>query len=274
MARQMPGDQTAAVRELCSRWPPARTLSARWPRSMAQTVSIPVSRLIADANGNLYGTASGYPDNGYDSVFEVAAGTHALTTLATFDNTINPIGNQPSVWLADASGNLYGTTQNGGDLTVRNGLGGGTVFKVDTRTNTLTTLVTFHNTDGSTPKCLLADASGNLYGVASWGGDLTLKNGYGYGTVFKVEAGTHALTTLVTFNGANGDYPIELIADTSGNLYGITQGGGAYGNGTVFELSPVPEPSTLALAGCSVAAVVVVARQRRLKRQNSVRHEP
>ena len=30
-----------------------------------------------------------------------------------------------------------------------------------------------------------------------------------------------------------------LIFDAAGNLYGTTEGGGTYGNGTVFELSPV-----------------------------------
>jgi uncharacterized repeat protein (TIGR03803 family) len=41
--------------------------------------------------------------------------------------------------------------------------------------------------------------------------------------------------------GSAGDgkgSPAGLIADGSGNLYGVTQYGGAHGNGTVFELSP------------------------------------
>jgi uncharacterized repeat protein (TIGR03803 family) len=36
--------------------------------------------------------------------------------------------------------------------------------------------------------------------------------------------------------GPDGHYPTELIADTAGNLYGMTLNGGAYGFGTVFEL--------------------------------------
>ena len=44
-------------------------------------------------------------------------------------------------------------------------------------------------------------------------------------------------TTLVSFNGSNGVYPIaRLTADASGDLFGTTGGGGAYGNGTVSEI--------------------------------------
>ena len=46
------------------------------------------------------------------------------------------------------------------------------------------------------------------------------------------------LTTLVSFDGTNGEDPIAgLIADANGNLFGTTEGGGAYGLGTVFEIA-------------------------------------
>ena len=46
------------------------------------------------------------------------------------------------------------------------------------------------------------------------------------------------LTTLVSFNGDNGAYPDgSLIADSSGDLFGTTSYGGAYGDGTVFEIA-------------------------------------
>ena len=45
------------------------------------------------------------------------------------------------------------------------------------------------------------------------------------------------LTTLVTFNGANGSKPdSSLIADANGDLFGTTSTGGANGQGTVFEI--------------------------------------
>jgi uncharacterized repeat protein (TIGR03803 family) len=58
-------------------------------------------------------------------------------------------------------------------------------------------------------------------------------------------------TTLVSFNGTNGSNPIgDLIADASGNLFGATNAGGAYGVGTVFEIIKTPSgyantPTTL-----------------------------
>jgi uncharacterized repeat protein (TIGR03803 family) len=40
-------------------------------------------------------------------------------------------------------------------------------------------------------------------------------------------------------NGTDGVIPFAgLIFDTAGNLYGTTEGGGDYGKGTVFELTP------------------------------------
>jgi hypothetical protein len=80
-----------------------------------------------------------------------------------------------------------------------------------------------------------------------------------------VATAQHTLPTLTAFDGTTGNYPAAvMIADASGNLYGVTQIGGDDVYGTVSELSLVREPS-LALAGCHVTAVVV-ARQQRLKR--------
>ena len=46
------------------------------------------------------------------------------------------------------------------------------------------------------------------------------------------------VTTLVSFNGANGIDPVgSLIADANGDLFGTTAGGGANNAGTVFEIA-------------------------------------
>jgi uncharacterized repeat protein (TIGR03803 family) len=85
---------------------------------------------------------------------------------------------------------------------------------------------------------LIFDASGNLYGTTSEGG------AYGEGGVFQLVLanGTWNETVLYSFcklaNCADGDYPTAgLIFDAAGNLYGTTSEGGAYGNGTVFQLA-------------------------------------
>jgi len=98
---------------------------------------------------------------------------------------------------------------------------------------------TFNGKNGSQPHGnVIFDATGNLYGTTSRGGN------YDYGTVFEMSPGTDGKWTekaIHSFNnnGKSGYYPMAgLIFDTAGNLYGTTFSGGAYGGGTVFELSP------------------------------------
>jgi uncharacterized repeat protein (TIGR03803 family) len=45
------------------------------------------------------------------------------------------------------------------------------------------------------------------------------------------------ILTLATFDGSNGSSPYGgVIEDSSGNLFGTTNQGGANGEGTVFEI--------------------------------------
>lgn len=186
--------------------------------------SYPAGGLIADAQGNFYGTTTygGTYDRG--TVFKFTPGSNTLTTLATFDiaNGSLPVGSLT----IDAQGNLYGTTQNGGLNDA------GTVFRIAAGSNTLTTLWTFDEPEGSYPVgSLTLDAQGNLYGVTSRGGT------YEVGTIFVIPAGTTALTALASFNGYNGSYGVgNLLLDAQGNLYGVAGFGGDYNYGTVYEL--------------------------------------
>jgi len=185
----------------------------------------PAAVLTADATGNLYGTTFIGGANNHGTIFEVAAGTGALTTLVSFNGTN---GDGPHGTLtADSMGNLYGMTGYGGANNK------GTVFELAAGNRALTTLVSFDGTNGVGPTGdLTADAAGNLYGTTSHGGVT------GSGTVFELAAGTRALTTLVTFDGPNGVGPTgDLTADAAGNLYGTTAGGGTGGFGTVFEIA-------------------------------------
>jgi uncharacterized repeat protein (TIGR03803 family) len=140
----------------------------------------------------------------------------------------------------DASGNLYGTTNLGGSQIC--GSGCGTVFELTPKAGggwTEKVLHAFNKKDGASPQgSLIFDASGNLYGVTGSGG------AYGYGTVFELTprpggGWTEKLLHNFNYNGKDGIGPVaSLIFDVSGNLYGMTAGGGAYGYGTVFELTP------------------------------------
>ncbi len=92
-------------------------------------------------------------------------------------------------------------------------------------------------TDGFYPYAgLVFDPSCNLYGTTQPGG------AYNYGTAFGVDAqggGGWTEKVLHSFNNPNAATPrAGLTVDSSGNLYGTTRSSGAYGVGTVFELTP------------------------------------
>ncbi|MGA3093625.1 MAG: choice-of-anchor tandem repeat GloVer-containing protein [Terriglobales bacterium] len=188
--------------------------------------SNPQSGLIRDKQGNLYGTTAGGGVYGGGTVFELTP-SGAETILWNFGNGTD--GNYSVAGLiVDKNGNLYGTTTRGG----ANGVG--TVFKL-TPSGAETILWNFGNgTDGYWPYAgLIRDKKGNVYGTTGSGG------AYGYGTVFALtQKGTE--TILWNFgSGTDGKYPYGgLVFDKKGNLYGTTGAGGAYGDGTVFELTP------------------------------------
>jgi uncharacterized repeat protein (TIGR03803 family) len=137
----------------------------------------------------------------------------------------------------DSSGDLYGTTQGGGNNSCQSGFifGCGVVFKIDS-SGKESTVHTFTGPDGINPVAgLITDPSGNFYGTASGGGT-------GGGTIFKISS-TAALSVLYSFavDSNVGQFPIApVIRDSSGNLYGTTSAGGvsecAGGCGTVYKL--------------------------------------
>ncbi len=140
------------------------------------------------AHGNLFGhTKSGGAYN-YGTVFKLDVSTHSETVLHSFAGGAD--GNWPGDIVLDAQGNLYGTTQLGGDPTCNAPKGCGTAFKLDA-TGVMTVLHSFTGTagDGETPGGLIQDAQGNLYGGTAAGGDpaCTVVSGTeGCGTLFKL----------------------------------------------------------------------------------------
>jgi len=189
--------------------------------------------VIQDPAGDLYGTTSlgGDPNCGPAGwgcgvVFKLdTAGTE--TPLHTFwgsDGT-NPVA--PVV--RDRAGNIYGTTSHGGSS------GYGTIFKIDTA-GTETVLYSFTGgPDGCYPyQGVVVDKSGSLFLTTPECGS------YGYGTIFKIDsAGRFSLLHSFTGGSSDGAYPWygHLTMDWAGTLYGLTSGGGAYGNGVLYELS-------------------------------------
>jgi uncharacterized repeat protein (TIGR03803 family) len=203
----------------------------------------PLAGVIRDAAGNLYGTtaaggsASSCGSGGCGTVFKLDA-TGKESVLYNFTNAAD--GGFPYAGvIRDAAGNLYGTTQFGGDRTC----GCGTVFKLDTSgKESVLYSFTGKGGGGQFPQAgVIRDAAGNLYGTTFVGG------AFNNGTVFKLNsAGKDSV--LHSFKGqkADGANPSAgLIRDAAGNLYGTTQSGGALNGGTVYELSATGKESLL-----------------------------
>ncbi len=110
---------------------------------------------------------------------------------------------------------------------------------------TLTTLYSFCHQincpDGMTPYAPVVQATdGNFYGTASVGGDHQI------GTAFKITP-AGVLTVLHSFgSGGDGSIPYGgVIQASDGNFYGTTQAQGTGGRGTVFQMTPAGELTTL-----------------------------
>jgi uncharacterized repeat protein (TIGR03803 family) len=216
----------------------------------------PLGGLMADAAGDLFGTTSGYGGSGYGTVFEIAKTRHGYantpTVLASFTNVDG--ANPGAGLIADAAGDLFGTTDAGGADD------DGVVFEIARTKNGYasapTVLVSFMGADGENPGAgLIADAAGDLFGTTTFGG------ADGDGVVFEIartKGGyAKAPTVLVSFTGANGADPSgSLLADVAGDLFGTTSGYGS-NDGTVFEITRTRNGYAFVSSAASVTPAAV-----------------
>ena len=201
----------------------------------------PSAGLVRGASGKLFGTTGG-ACSGKGTLFELNSVSGHEKFLYFFTGTGGDGANPWGGLVRGRSGNLYGTTLQGGDLNCQHGLGCGTVFRMNSAGKE-TVLHRFAGTpDGALPFAgLVQDATGNYYGTTSGGG------AYGYGAVFKVtKSGKVRLVYSFTGNSSDGTVPYgSLIHDRSGNLYGTTSAGGTHGSGTVFKLNGTGKETVL-----------------------------
>ncbi len=216
----------------------------------------PRSGPIQGSDLNFYGTTFGGGSNAHGgTVFEFSL-SGGLTTLAKFpcdpvDCTGSytwPDGSNPWDSLVQGSdGNFYGTAHQGTESTSGpSGTGFGTIFRI-TPDGAMTDLYNFcqqpNCSDGAYPLGGLVQGSdGNFYGTTSGlSGPLGSSIPNVGGSVFKITPGG-AFTTLHTFCSQNGCtdgvFPTAgVIQGTDGAFYGTTQGGGAYGAGSIFKIT-------------------------------------
>ena len=194
--------------------------NARWP----------IGRMVLDSSGDLYGVTyrGGGPNQGV--LFKWDASTGILAVLVEFNGSNGTFPNSGLVQGGD--GFLYGTTEGGGAF------GLGTVFRFDPHTDSFSTLVSFDGANGSVPSSLLyLDSEGKLIGTTAGGGS-------GFGTIFGLDPDSAMLTTLAEFNGGSGigggrGPSGRLVPDGVGNIYGVTESGGATNRGTIYRFSPL-----------------------------------
>ena len=216
----------------------------------------PSSPLIQATNGSLYGTTVGggpggggncFGSIGCGSAFEISP-TGELTTLYNFCTEGGcDDGSAPAEGVTQASnGNFYGATNFGGGG-VSCGIGCGTVFEL-TPSGKLTTFYAFcaqeSCPDGANPEGGLVQVTNqNFYGTTSLYGQ------GGSGTFFQLTP-AGAFTTLYNFCTESfcddGSVPVgTLVQASNGGLYGITQSGGRFFGGVVYEITTAGKLSTV-----------------------------
>ncbi len=191
----------------------------------------PSNPVTIGQDGSVYGTAG-------DIVFKLILPTPVCpTALCPMTMTVlyrflggsdgaNPTG----ALVFDGAGNIYGMTAAGGAY------GKGTVYQLSPTDSgwVETVLYSFGGSgDGANPAgSVILNQSGNLYGAANGGGS------HGCGTIFQLTPSAPGWLekTIYDFTGADdGRYPVGVVADASGNLYGLAQ---IAHTGTAFLLSP------------------------------------
>jgi uncharacterized repeat protein (TIGR03803 family) len=181
---------------------------------------------LLNVSGTLYGTT--YEGGQYDrgTVFSVSTGGDEQV-LHSFGGSSSD-GHWPVASLINVDGTLYGTTEYGGTDDK------GTIFSV-TLSGTEKVLHSFQGRrDGAEPVAALVDVNHTLYGTTVRGGP----PGPRVGTIFSstTSGEEHVIHSFGT--GSGGESPEGGLINVKGMLYGTTAGGGTYGYGTVFALTP------------------------------------
>ena len=187
----------------------------------------PLSGVVADAAGLLFGETSAGGSSGAGTIFGLNPAAHTLNVLHSFGGATGDGTGGAALLLS--GGDLYGGS-------CVPGANPGFVFKLAPATGAMQTVHQFDGvTEGYCPGALVAGAGGMLFGTTQYSGSAQAPEGI----AFKLNPSDGQLTILHQFGWAEGLPPRELTVGPAGDLYG-TRRKGAYGiAGSTFRLNPV-----------------------------------
>lgn len=198
----------------------------------------PYGEVMFGPDGSLYGTTIDGGDStcpsGCGLVFNLKCPNHTWIESVLYAFKGNNDGFYPTGTLAtDSSGNIYGTTTQGGAT------GPGTIYELTHSAGKWAENILWNFTgqdDGANPYAgVMLDSKGTLYATSTAGAS-------GYGTVDELTKSSKSWKekTLYQFlsNDAAGVIPFAgLLLEKSGSLVGATECDGTYKGGAVFSLT-------------------------------------
>jgi uncharacterized repeat protein (TIGR03803 family) len=174
-------------------------------------------------DGNFYGETGGTGGTSVGAIYRLTR-AGKFTTLYTFNGSL---GSYPEGKLVEGPNNiLYGIADGGGTNDC------GTIFEFTLSGEPVTTYNFVCVTANNPAAGLLLANDGNFYGTTDEGGT------YNLGVIYRFDQ-QGVLTVLYNFGETANDgfTHVALIQATDGNLYGTTGNGGAYKNGTIFQIT-------------------------------------
>mgnify|MGYP001390801200 CR=1 FL=1 len=180
---------------------------------------------LTEYGGNLYGTTSLGGSASHGVLFEWNPVTNVYTKITDFESVK---GAHPQSGLTASGGKLYGMTRLGGSTS------SGVIYEWDPATNIYTKRIDLNGRqNGYLPGGSLTLGNGKLYGMTQQNGDNNA------GVIFEWDPVQVSYTPKIHFNFPDGGKPVNnSLVQFEGKLYGMTNGGGSYGYGVIFEWAP------------------------------------
>ncbi len=175
--------------------------------------------IVSDAAGNLFGFEDSGGAFNQGAIYEIAHGSGTITTIGSFSS-----GEPQNGIVVDKNDDVFGVSYDSST---------GIVWEVVAGSNAVTTFATAPVGGGFTAISAV-DNSGDVFCTGEYTPDGTNATAQ---CILEIPAGSDTAVVIGGFNGINGNNPVPgTVLDSNGNLFGATSGGGANGDGVIFEI--------------------------------------